>query len=163
MLKKDLKRVISGKQAKSRGANFEAILEREALRYGWKVIPILMGCKQVSATKIIKARNPFDFVFIRKGKVIFCDAKTTKTSAFGYTAIKEHQLKALLDCENEGQTAGYIVNFTSNDITVFFSAGQLDRLQPRQSLKPGDGVVLGLNSIIKLDRLFTTHGDGEIL
>lgn len=152
---KNYRNIIGGRQAKARGDAFENILATSASRTNWDIIKIPLGAKQVSADRLIRVQTPFDFVFIKKEKVIFCDSKTTKNKTFTFSSITNHQLKELLICESHGHKSGYIVNFTEYKKTVFFSATQLNNLQKNNSLRPSDGILVGENYIINLDRIYT--------
>jgi penicillin-binding protein-related factor A (putative recombinase) len=160
----DIKRVISGRQAKRRGDNFESILYSSADMLRWKVIKIPMGAKMLGPFKMIRVATPFDFVFLKKGRAIFADAKTTKGKTFSHSMITHHQMVHLIECEREDFKAGYIVNFTEIKKTVFFTATQLINTKKGESLKPEDGILIGDNIIINLDRIFpastiTQHGE----
>lgn len=152
---KDYRNVIRGRQAKKNGQKFETILEDSAHRTHWDIIKIPLGAKQVSAVKLIRTQTPFDFVFIKKEKVLFVDAKTTKAKNYSFSAVTDHQLKELLICESHGHKAGYIVNFIEQKKTIFFSATQLKNITQGSSLSPSDGILVGENFIINLDRIYS--------
>lgn len=152
---KDIRRVISGRQAKQRGQAFEAIITKEAYRTGWVTIDIPDGCRQVSHSKLIRVKSPFDFVFVRKQKAIFCDVKTTKQKSFAFSKLTDHQIKLLKEIQLEGFVSGYIVNFTEINNTVFFNGFQISDQGMNGSLKPDDGILIGENYIINLNRIFS--------
>lgn len=120
----------------------------------------------MSATKIIRMTNPFDFIFLKKGRVVFADAKTTKAKTFSFSALTQHQVRDLNECHKNNQTAGYIVHFSELKQIIFFNGSQLSNMQSGGSLKPADGILIGENNIILLDRIFqdsTSTHDGGML
>lgn len=151
---KDIRRVILARQSQRSGARFEQILVAQAYRTSWTVIDIPDGCKQLGTNKLIRVRSPFDYVFVKDKKAIFCDAKTTKVKSFKFSNITDHQAKLLKDIHKQGFMAGYIINFTELNQTVFFNGHQITA-KGRGSLKPEDGVLIGQGFIINLDRIFT--------
>ena len=86
--------------------------------------------------------------------MIFCDAKTTKTKKYNFSAITPHQAYYLKEIEAQGYKSGYIVNFSELGQTVFFSGTQISNLKARTSLSPDEGILLGNNSVINLQRIF---------
>lgn len=155
---KTIKRIIAGRQAKRRGESFENLLHGEAYRKGWQVIKIPDGCKQVSAAKTIRVRTPFDFIFVKENKALFIDAKTTKAKSYSTSQLTPHQIKTLSDLDANGFIAGYIINFTELNITAFFSGYDLHwLLKQSTSFTPQDGVIIGTNSIIDLEIIFTSE------
>ncbi len=151
---KKYSKIISGRLAQSRGQNFEKILSDSAKRTHWDLVKIPLGARQVSADRLIRVKTPFDFVFVKKERVIFADAKTIKSKTYSHSQITGHQLNELLTFESHGHKSGYIVNFTELKKTVFYTASQLKNLQPGYSLSPQDGILVGENFIINLDRIF---------
>lgn len=165
---KDIRRIISGRNAKRRGDVAENILHSEAIRTGWTVVKIPLGCRQVSAVKLLRVASAFDFVCIKGSHVIFIDSKTTKSKSFAFSAQTEHQVRILRDIEKHGHASGYVVNFTTLKKTVFYKASQLWALRAGASLKPEDGIHIGNDRIINLSRIFDqdstlTHSDASII
>lgn len=145
-----------GLVAKTSGDWFESLLSNACERRRWVSIKIPSGCQWVSATRAKPVTTPFDFVFTKGGRSIFGDAKTTNEKNWSYSKTTPHQLYWLRRIEVSGNIAGYVVNFREQNQTVFFTAGQLSGLRPRQSLKPDDGILIGNNQDINLD-LVVTH------
>lgn len=152
-----LLKVIQGKRAKINGDFFENQLHREALNRGYSVIKIPSGCKSLGLGKLIRVATPFDFVFTKSSRVIFIDAKTTKTNTFTNSKVTPHQLSALYEQEKQGICAGYIVHFQNTNKIVFFSATRLKSLSLGQGLKQDDGVLLGIDFKINLDLIFNSE------
>ena len=154
---KDIRNIIRGRQSKRRGDMAENILHSEALRSGWTVVKIPLGCKMLSNTRMIRVATTCDFIFIKGPHVIFVDSKTTKSKSFSFSAQTEHQVKTLSEIERHGHMAGYVVNFTELKKTVFFKGSQLWALRSGASLKPEDGIHIGDDRIINLSRIFEQH------
>jgi hypothetical protein len=151
---KDIRNVQRGRIAKNRGSNFENSLHGETQRHGWLVVPIPDGCKQLSATKLIRVKSPFDFFFLKDRKALFVDAKTTKANTYSFSALTPHQINILVKIEMEGFKAGYIINFSELNLTAFFSGSMIGSLTKRSGLKPTDGILIGDNRIINVNRIF---------
>lgn len=145
---------MRGHLSQRRGEAFENLLRGECRRTKWTVVFFPPGIKNISTTRFIRVKTPLDFIFVKGPKVVFIDAKTTKAKTYSFSKLTPHQIEMLIEIENHGHEAGYCVNFTELNITVFFRASMLVALKGRTSLKPDDGIVLGSNSIIVLDRLF---------
>ena len=165
---KDFRNIARGRQSQRRGAVAENILHTEAIRTGWTVVKIPLGCRQVSAVKLLRVATAFDFVLIKGPRVLFIDSKTTKSKTFSFSAITDHQVRILRDIELHGHASGYVVNFTAHKKTVFFCGSQLWALRAGASLKPDDGIHIGDDRIINLSRIFEqdstlTHSDASIL
>lgn len=150
---KSIKRVVAGRKAKKRGEGFENLLYAEAYRTRWQVIKIPDGCRQIGPKQLVRVRSPFDFVFLKKGFAIFCDAKTTLAKSYSFSDLTIHQVKTLLDIHTNEFTAGYVINFTELNKTVFFDGPTIASVELRSSLKPEDGILVGDNRIILLDRI----------
>jgi len=145
-----IRKVIAGKRAKVNGSNFENLLKFSAVKKMWTVTRIPDGCKQLGGRRLIRVRTPFDFVFTRWGCSIFVDAKTTRAKTFSRTQITPHQIFHLKEIEQDGFAAGYIVNFSTLNKTVFFSATVLGNLRHQSGLDPEQGIDIGTNEIVLL-------------
>lgn len=106
------------------------------------MIKIPSGCRWVSGVKAVPVKTPFDFVLIKGGKSIFCDAKTTLDKTWSYSSNDPKQVHWLSECAKGGCRAGYIVNFRSISKIIFFSVEKLSGLRPRESLSPEQGINL---------------------
>lgn len=160
---KSIRRVIAGRKAKIVGEKFENYLKSESYRQGWEIIRIPDGCKQVSASKTIRIRTPFDFIFHKTGKIIFADAKTTKKSTFNHSQITIHQVQELYKLECNGYTAGYIINFSEKNLTEFYRASKLlDIYKSFGSIKPEMGIPIGNNSTINIDNILLNGINGKL-
>ena len=147
------------RHSKIEGNAFEEILARAARFEGIAIIKIPDGARRVprpgGRPLLLPVKTPFDFFFAKNGKVAVVDAKTTSGSNFSYGMITVHQVLSLLDMENNGVRAGYIVYFRKVNQIVFLSATQLALLRPLQSLTPADGMNLGTVFEMKLGGLLS--------
>lgn len=148
---------MAGKQAHDTGVIFENILHRSALVYGYAVVDIPDGCRQLGANRLIRVPTPFDYVLTKSPReTIFCDAKCTRERHFPVGLIKPHQAEELFKLQKIGHVAGYIVNFLMQDATYFFEAHKLkEALLNRKSLRTENGYHIGDNGRVRLDLLFT--------
>lgn len=145
---------VAGYKARNKGQAFENMLRRSAETNRWYPIQIYNGCEGFGKTIRMKAQQ-FDFVFLKQGCALFIDAKTIATNTFAKSKITPHQAKALLNCEEEFFSAGFIINFSELNDTRFYAANLLNTLAPGDSLKPADGLKLGDNQFVMLDLLYT--------
>jgi hypothetical protein len=152
---KNIKRILAGHKAQKSGALFEIILHRNALVYGWQVTDIPDGCKQLRG-KMIRVPTPFDYVFTKDCRAVFCDAKTIASGTFGASDITQHQVDELSKTRAGGFPSGYIVNFSKFDKTVWFPVQALITcLNTRVGLTPSSGILLGDGMKIKIDNIFS--------
>jgi penicillin-binding protein-related factor A (putative recombinase) len=143
-LSRKLSKVRAGWLAQSAGKSFEARFERYAATNNVTCIKIPSGCKQVGKS-LIRVRTPFDFILGYKGRVIFCDLKSTENQTFTYSMITPHQVKYLRAIEHH-TSAGYIIEYRSCGEVYFFSAKYLLEIGQRESLDPNRGIKLGSSS-----------------
>lgn len=119
----------------------------------WKVTRIPDGCRQVSSTKLIRVKSPFDYFASKQpARSFFNDTKTIQGDRFPYSAINQDQIKELLEHERNGHKAGYVIHFRQPNYYGFASASQLALMIPRESIMHYETVNLG--SEIDIDRLF---------
>lgn len=148
-----MNRRVAGYKARNHGQAFENVLKHSAEKQAWHPIHIFTGCEGFGKSLRMKAQQ-FDFVFLKNGCALFIDAKTVKTKTFAQSRITPHQMAALLKCEKQGFTAGYVVNYSEYNDTRFYSATDLRLMERGNSLQQIDGVKLGDNSFIMLDLLY---------
>jgi penicillin-binding protein-related factor A (putative recombinase) len=151
----NFKRILGGKTAQQYGFGFEEIFRKRALSEGICPVRIPDSCKQISHTKFIRVKSPFDFVIAKNGKSAFIDCKTYKTSRLTYSDIDKHQLENLLSL-GQHSAAGYVVWFRNEDQVVFFSWSIMSDLKPKNSLQALDGLVLGDIGNFYLSEIFAT-------
>jgi len=155
-----IKRKIGGKKAKNNGKNFETILLKEAYSNDFLHIKIPDGCKQLTYSKMIRVKSPFDFVFFKQSEdsdqFIFCDAKTISQNTFNHSLIKPHQVEYLMKIKQTKNTkSGYIINFEKLNKVVFINSVILrNKLWLKLSISPTDGIELGHKFRINLKEIF---------
>lgn len=133
---------------------FENIVYSTAWRQTFHPCRIPDGCKQLSNTKLIRVKSPFDFILAApNGRCIFIDCKTTKAKKFNFSSIVEHQIDMLFGFEKCGHKAGYLIHFQETNDVVFFSASQFIS-NKRGSLGPMDGLVIGKEMDFNLRKIF---------
>lgn len=142
--------------SKKIGNGFEREFKTLTERSGWTTTRIPDGSKRVTGGRLVPQKSPFDFMLSKQDRLsVYCDAKTTMSDRFSYSAISEsgqNQVSELLRIEANGHIAGFVIEFRQTKQICFASASQLANLNPRESLKPSQLVNLGEN--IEMDRLF---------
>lgn len=147
-------KIMAGKRSKHEGDLFEMQLKMQSKAHGWKVIQIPMGAKMLNAHKLIRVQTPFDFVFVKRGKALFADAKSFQKPTISFSDLTHHQIENLFHVEQHGFKAGYIVNFRKLDQIRFYPASMLLELKQRSSYGHEDGFLMGSVQNISLDCLF---------
>lgn len=139
----NLNRRIGGLKAKRNGQLFENVVKSQCERLGWAVVRIPDGSRTLGLNKIIRVKSPFDFCIAKRGNVIFFDAKSWEGATWAKSKVNDKQVEHLLKLEAAWQVSGYMVFFKKIDRVIFFTATQLDSLNARESLLPGQGIDLG--------------------
>lgn len=105
------------------------------------------GCEKKNGPggkpRLIAVRTPFDFILSHDGKAAFIDTKHTTLKNFPYSAIKGHQLRALLELEEQGHPSGYVIFFKEHRRIVFIPASVLGSIKRGESLSYDHGIDLG--------------------
>jgi hypothetical protein len=147
------------RQAQRNGAGWENVFQGHAARSGVLCLRFPNGCKTIPGPggrpRLIRVRTPFDWILSHQGKAGFVDTKSTTSLTFTYTQVSDHQLAALRALEMQGHVCGYVVFFQKLNVVVFFRAHQLVALEPRDSLRPEQGLVVGTLLELDVKRLFT--------
>jgi hypothetical protein len=149
-------RTKAGHKAKAIGQQFENMIMLWAARSDISCVRLPDGCKPFRGPKGISLKRvttPFDFALFRSGRGIVMDAKTVMGHTFPYSAVTYHQIVSLVSCAH-AHRAGYLVWYRELDTVAFHPAAQLQLLRPTQSLVPGQGLIIGNEYKIDLDRLF---------
>jgi Holliday junction resolvase len=160
----------SGLLAQRNGQQFENDVIVACARTGWSLVRIPDACRQVSATKIVRIKAPFDFVAAKdvmnmfsmmNTLTIFFDAKQTNTGRFPASKIKKEQLMQLQKFQNKATAeAGYLVHFPKFNRVVFFPVPTLKESQlTRKGLAPSDGIIVGANDNMQFNSLFRGEFD----
>ena len=141
-----VKKILGGKKAKAKGDIFELILQSQSKRDKISFVKIPSGCawrRTQFGVKPMPVATPFDFMCGKTGRAIFFDAKQMGNDRFNYSLIKQHQVRKLLELEQQNFCAGYVIYFDTVDRIEFFTATQLIAVKRRESLKVGEGLLLG--------------------
>lgn len=119
------RRKMGGIKARAFGNMFEELFYMNCRRLNIGVTQIPDSCKQISRTKIIRVKSPFDWILTHEGRSAFIDTKTTMDN-FGKSDISDHQVKELLIHEKAGGIAGYVIWFRDKDLIILASASVLE-------------------------------------
>lgn len=95
----------------------------------------------------ITHRHGFDFQIFYQGRFIVFDAKECASGSWPLDKAKMHQLKALLDVEQNGGEAFFLVYFTNRKQLVRFAASliQTSIINGAKSVSPEKGTPTTLN------------------
>lgn len=146
-----------GYKSKSAGDYFENLLSFFSKSQRIKALKIPSGMRIVKMQGRlvqIPVQTPFDFVLFKNGRVCCIDCKTIESGNFNYSMIKRHQATELLEIEQQGVSAGYLIYYRDKNRVVFFRAKQLLDIVPGSSLKEENGILIGDNQSMNLASLF---------
>lgn len=141
-------------KSKRSGDWFENVIKFHASKQGMACEKIPSGAKWVGPNRTIAVRTPFDFILAFDGKCAVFDAKLINADRFPKSQIKPHQLKSLCAFGAVGISSGYVINFVKTNRVEFFSWEKLAALKTRDSLKSGDGLLLGDQQRFDLSLIF---------
>ena len=138
------KRKVGGFKAKKQGQFFENAFMSHA-SHSCVVIKIPDGAKRIGPKTLIQVQTPFDVVLIhlQSKRVLFLDLKTTLNTSWPVSLNTPHQIAKLLEIEETGHIAGYVVYFRTPNELRFYSAKELTKERDRASLTREEGVFLG--------------------
>jgi hypothetical protein len=170
----------ANRHSKVEGNAWEQVFKRAAILAGFATIHLPGGANPTGRRDakgrpiLFPVKMPFDFrlskpltPIVSEGMIYASafsgsfDTKTIDGKTFPYSAITPHQLESLYSEECAGCCAGYIVYFRPENRVVFFSAGKLAAVRPRESLSPEDGLDLGSVYELKLLRLLESYERGK--
>lgn len=117
-------------------------------KHGGTCVKIPNGGRVVgtgTAKKFVQIKSPFDYLLAKDGHACALDCKTLDEVRFPYSAIKQHQLKALKTLSPQ-IPAGYLVWFRPEDAVVWFPVSTLSQVKPRTSLTIEDGFHIGTST-----------------
>lgn len=120
-MEKNLRRILGGKKATASGASFESRFKSYVIyTAGGGCLRIENGCKQVSAFKLIRVRQPCDFIVSINNKIIILDTKSTTKGS--YSAGREKVMFQLNEMESmlESSPCGYLVEFQDKEMEIFW-------------------------------------------
>lgn len=145
----NLNRVKAGSLAVRVGRSFEESFEAVCRYSGVAVSRIPDGCKVVGRGQLKRVKSPFDWILSYHGQVVIIDTKTVNESVFAHSAIDLDQARAMLEHQNQGTLAGYVVYLRKSNQVIFVDAWELCRRIPQGpgSVKPGDPRVFLIGQI----------------
>lgn len=126
------------------GKSFEEVLTYHGKRHGLLVIQNKLTAKYMGGGRIQVEKSNLDFMISDNlGNVGFVDAKSFKDDSFSYSEISPHQIERadLYNCYKI--PAGFVVFFRSTKNVYFFSGMQIKLSGPKNSFRPGNGLLLG--------------------
>lgn len=107
-------KALLGKLAVRDGAFFEDWIRVACANSSITCVRIPDGCKQISGSRIIRVKSPFDFILAMSGKSAAIDAKLRNEdhltpASFANKDSTREQLKHLLNLQLAGMQAGFLV------------------------------------------------------
>lgn len=155
-------RMKGGAQANAWGKFFENLFLHACLAEQIAVTRIPDGCKQVSATKLIRVPSPWDYVMSFNGFTAFIDTKTSLDSQFSTSLIKEHQVVEMAKHQKQGAITGYVIWLRKTDQIFFMDGMRLHSLLGRPgSITENNPYALRLGTSRKFQlRPILYHADG---
>ncbi len=138
----NIKKRIAGLKSKRSGEQFERFFEIRCRQLGISCVRIPDGCRQLSATRTMRVKTPFDYIVGLGKSVIFVDLKSTTSNRFTYSQIDQSQLRAL-SLLSQHQGAGYLIYYRSSQELVYYKAGELSVVERGSGLEDSQGVRLG--------------------
>ena len=150
----------AGAQAKAKGEMYENLFRSRcaASNIFTIQIPTGMRVRRGASGKLIPVpvQTPFDFILTHPTLgVAFIDVKVTDKATFPFSQLTRHQVAILHRTQMDKVPSGYAVLFEPLKLWVFFDADTLNRLSPRESLKPKDGLELGSELQADMTRIYS--------
>lgn len=137
------KRIQGGYIGKKRGELFETQFMTSSHRYNAACTRIPDGCKQVSKTKLIRVRTPFDWIVSYRGKTAVIDTKSFDHAVLRRSDVVDHQLTHLLDHARESVTAGFVVHHRPTSKVIFYPAKWVLEFLRDQTISQCNGMIIG--------------------
>lgn len=161
-----VKNTIRGLKAKRQGEDWENYFKNtieENSKISIYKMPSL-GAKYIGPNQCKTSPIISDFIIGYKGQTALIDIKSREGKTFPFSDIHEkpHQLPDLIKFFQNGNgcnNAGFVVFFITLKQIIFYDVFKLDKIKPRESLKPEDGWYLGEislnpNNEIKYENIF---------
>lgn len=131
---------------KQLGKSWEKKIALDAQLWGHSIVKIPEQFVGIYGKNPIQKKTGFDFAISIDQYAAFFDAKEDSTANFNLKKHvigekKQHQLKALLECEARGDCAGYLINFTHYKKIGFIAAQKIFDLAYKtgqKSIRPID-------------------------
>lgn len=150
----------AGHTARANGKIFEEMIFRAAARDNLTTIKIPDSCQPKyirGKLENVRIRSPFDYVILSQHIAVTLDAKSTTGGSFPFSCIDPHQVRSLADCARDAYRSGYLIWYQDPDLFAFHPVSQLRHVQPRESLRPESGLVIGAGGRLYLDKLFRSE------
>lgn len=131
----------------NRGKTFERAIRKLFASYERRGIHCQQNHPEQLHDGTLVKRHGFDFQVFCKGSFYAFDAKECALKSFPVDKVKPHQLKALLDVENNGGHGFFLVRFTSIKKTIRFDASVIQKalIDGAKSISPDYGVETSIN------------------
>lgn len=153
-----------GAKAKRAGDQFEALFFSAARLSGIAITRINDGCRTLGRNRLIRVKQPWDWVLTFQGMTALIDTKTTNAAAFPCSKIDGNQLRELTRHAAQGAIAGYVVWTRATHELFFVPAGLLTMkaLLPRGSIQAKEPGVISLGHAMRpmLQNLFQVQEEG---
>lgn len=117
---------LQGAKAQRAGRGFEEAFARRCsycALLAYNRVPD--GCRTLGARKLIRVKTPYDWVLTFEGQTALLDTKTFDIARLLPSKIESHQMKAMLEHELMGATAGYVIYFRPVEEVRFAPASVL--------------------------------------
>lgn len=151
---------MAGLRAKTRGTQFETLIENCARIAGWQPLRIPDGCRQMGKKKMIRVKSPFDFILAKAGQfrtsTLLFDAKHTSENKYYTKSKNDHQIAHLLRFGSiPSYACGYVVNYEKHGCVVFHTVNSIAKARnDGHGLAHTDGVLIGSKYSINFDQIF---------
>lgn len=145
-------RRASGAKAQQFGAQFERIFQAMCFRVGVAATRMPDGCRSAGPNRLVRVKTPWDWIVTHCAKTGLIDTKTTDGNTFPHSKIEPHQVRAMLEHENWGAVAGYVVWMRATNKVIFLPASALvDAMKHRGSINDGHPRATLLGNIASFD------------
>ena len=131
----------------NRGKNLERAIKKLFVSYQSRGIHCQQNHPEQLFDGTITHRHGFDFQIFYQGRFLAFDAKECARPKWPLEKATIHQLKALLDVENNGGEAFFLVLFTASRQLVKFAASTIQNAlsNGEKSISPERGTHTTLN------------------
>lgn len=134
-------------RSQANGAAFETAFEIICNQNGFSWLRIPNACKQIGknkdgSPKLIRIKSPFDYLIAHKGFSACIDTKSTEHHYWKYSDNDPDQLRELMNMR-DNMLAGYLIHHPKLDLITFHDVLVLNKMRPRESLQPSEGIILG--------------------
>ena len=140
-------RWLGGGKSQANGAAFETAFEIICNQNGFSWLRIPNACRQIGknsdgSPKLIRRKSPFDYLIANKGFSANIDCKSTEGKTWEYSDNDPDQIRELMNMRGD-MLGGYIIHHPKLDLITFHDVLVLNKMRPRESLQPSEGIILG--------------------